>query len=64
MTTTIHSSFLPHLDPEESLAFYTFGFNDNAALDDGPLWPTSFAIDKLTKAVEKQIADLVTKAVG
>ncbi|MCY7412125.1 MAG: DUF1801 domain-containing protein, partial [Salinibacterium sp.] len=44
--------------------YATFGFNDVAALDHGAAWPTSFAIVKLTPAVEKQIAELVAKAVG
>jgi uncharacterized protein YdhG (YjbR/CyaY superfamily) len=42
--------------------YATLGFQDNAALDDGAMWPTSFAIVKLTKAVEKQIAELVKQA--
>ena len=42
--------------------YATLGFQDNAALDDGAMWPTSFALVKLTKAVEKQIADLVKQA--
>ena len=39
------------------------GFNDGANLDDGTMWPTSFALTKLTKADEKRIAALVKKAV-
>jgi len=42
----------------------TFGFQDVANLDDGTMWPTSFAITKLTAATEKQILDLVKKAVS
>ena len=42
----------------------TLGFNDNAALDDGDLWPVAFAIDKLGPAEEKKIAALVKKAAG
>jgi uncharacterized protein YdhG (YjbR/CyaY superfamily) len=41
----------------------TFGFNDTASLDDGPMWPTSFALTELTPAVEKRIATLVKRAV-
>lgn len=41
----------------------TLGFNDIANLDDGPAWPTAFAVVELTDAVTKQIADLVARAV-
>ncbi len=44
--------------------YSTLGFQDAANLDDGPMWPTSFALVKLTPAVEKQIVALVKKAVG
>ena len=44
--------------------YATFGFNDTAKLDDGAMWPTSFALKKLTAADEKKIAALVKKAVG
>jgi uncharacterized protein YdhG (YjbR/CyaY superfamily) len=44
--------------------YSTFGFNDNANLDDGSMWPTSYALPKLTKADEKKIGDLVKQAVG
>jgi uncharacterized protein YdhG (YjbR/CyaY superfamily) len=43
--------------------YATFGFNDEAKLDDGGMWPTSFALTKLTAAEEKKIAALVKKAV-
>ena len=43
--------------------YATFGFNDTANLDDGAMWPTSFALKKLTTAEEKLIAGLVEKAV-
>jgi uncharacterized protein YdhG (YjbR/CyaY superfamily) len=43
--------------------YATLGFNDNANLDEGALWPTSFALKELTPAVEKKIAALVKKAV-
>ncbi len=39
-------------------------FEDPAKLDDGDMWPTSFAIKKLTPAVEKQIAVLLKKALS
>lgn len=42
----------------------TLGFQDVAALDDGNVWPTSFAITKLTKADEKRIGELLARAAG
>jgi uncharacterized protein YdhG (YjbR/CyaY superfamily) len=39
------------------------GFQDNANLDDGAMWPVAFALPKLTAADEKKIAALVEKAV-
>lgn len=44
--------------------YSTLGFNDAAHLDEGNMWPTTFAITKLTPAEEKKIADLVKKAIG
>lgn len=44
--------------------YATFGFNDAAKLDSGDMWPTSFAVKKLSAADEKKIAQLVKKAVG
>ena len=44
--------------------YATFGFNDDANLDDGTMWPTSFALKKLTAADEKRIAALVKQAVS
>jgi uncharacterized protein YdhG (YjbR/CyaY superfamily) len=43
--------------------YATFGFNDTANLDTGAMWPTSFALKKLTAAEGKKIAALVKKAV-
>ena len=43
--------------------YATFGFNDTAALDDGGMWPTAFALTELTPAAERRIARLVKKAV-
>ena len=42
----------------------TFGFNADANLDDGSMWPTSWALTKLTKADEARLASLVKKAVS
>jgi uncharacterized protein YdhG (YjbR/CyaY superfamily) len=44
--------------------YATFGFNDDAHLDEGTMWPTSFALTKLTDADEARIAELVKKAVS
>jgi uncharacterized protein YdhG (YjbR/CyaY superfamily) len=44
--------------------YATFGFNDTANLDAGAMWPTSFALKKLTAADEKKIAALVKRAVS
>ena len=44
--------------------YATFGFEEQAALDDGDMWPTSWALEKLTPAGEKLIAQLVKKAAG
>src|SRR5215207_5631199 len=43
--------------------YATFGFNDSASLDEGDMWPTSFALKELTAAEEKKSAALVKKAV-
>jgi uncharacterized protein YdhG (YjbR/CyaY superfamily) len=43
--------------------YATFGFNDTANLDEGAMWPTSFALKELTAAVEAKIGKLVKKAV-
>ncbi len=44
--------------------YATFGFDQKAALDDGAMWPTSFALTGLGDAEEARIADLITKAIG
>ncbi len=43
--------------------YATLGFSDKANLDNGALWPTTFALKKLTTAEEKKIAALVKQAV-
>ena len=43
--------------------YSTFGFSDEAKLDDGAFWPTSYALTELSAADEQRIADLVKKAV-
>jgi uncharacterized protein YdhG (YjbR/CyaY superfamily) len=44
--------------------YATFGFNDTAHLDDGAMWPTSFALKELTATEEGKISALVTRAVS
>ena len=44
--------------------YATLGFNDAANLDEGAMWPTSFALEKLTAADEAKIGALVKKAVS
>ena len=43
--------------------YATFGFNDSANLDEGAMWPTSFALKELTAAEEERIGALVKQAV-
>ncbi len=44
--------------------YATFGFNDQARLDDGAMWPTSYALTALNAEVEQRIAKLVKQAAG
>jgi len=44
--------------------YATLGFSDKATLDEGNMWPTSYALMKLTAADEARIVELVKKAVG
>lgn len=44
--------------------YATFGFNEIAAIDEGTMWPTSFALTELTAANEKKLLALVKKALG
>ena len=44
--------------------YASFGFNDAARLDDGTVWPTSFAVTRLTKADEDMLAALIRKSIG
>lgn len=44
--------------------YATFGFEEESRLDDGSMWPTSFALTELTAADEARIVELVKKAVG
>jgi uncharacterized protein YdhG (YjbR/CyaY superfamily) len=44
--------------------YATFGFNDDAKLDEGNMWPTSWALKGLTAADEARIGAIVKKAVS
>ena len=44
--------------------YATLGFSDEANLDEGAMWPTSYALKELTAAEEEQIAALVKRAVS
>jgi len=44
--------------------YATLGFSDDANLDDGAMWPTSFALKELTDAEEARIGALVKQAVS
>jgi uncharacterized protein YdhG (YjbR/CyaY superfamily) len=44
--------------------YATFGFSDKANLDEGAMWPTSFALKELTAAEKARISALVKKAVS
>jgi hypothetical protein len=44
--------------------YATFGFSDEANLDEGAMWPNAFALTKLTAADEARIGALVKKAVS
>ncbi len=44
--------------------YATFRFSDAASLDEGAMWPTSFALKELTAAEEGRIGALVKKAVS
>ena len=44
--------------------YATLGFSDKANLDDGVMWPTAFALKKLTATEEARITELVKQAVS
>ena len=47
-----------------SYRYSTLGFQDTAHLDDGDIWPTSYALQAWTPAVEKKVVALVKKAIA
>jgi len=44
--------------------YATLGFNDAAKFDDGPMWPTAFAIARMTRTTETRIRDLLRTALA
>ncbi|WP_433609828.1 iron chaperone [Dactylosporangium sp. CA-139114] len=44
--------------------YATLGFNEDAALDDGDMWPVAYALQELTPAVEQRIGALIRQAAG
>lgn len=44
--------------------YATLGFNDDANLDDGPMWATAYAIVELTPEVEERVVELIRHAVS
>ena len=44
--------------------YSTFGFQPDASIDDGEMWPIAFAVTELTPRAEARIVDLVKKAAG
>jgi uncharacterized protein YdhG (YjbR/CyaY superfamily) len=44
--------------------YATLGFNDTANLDEGAMWPVTYALNELTATEEARIVDLVKKAVS
>jgi uncharacterized protein YdhG (YjbR/CyaY superfamily) len=59
-------SVVCHFKPAQKFKtrYATLGFSDKANLDEGDLWPTEFALKKLTAAEEGRIAELVKRAVS
>ena len=44
--------------------YCTLGFSEHAKLDERTFWPTSFAVEKITKKIEAEITALIRKAIG
>jgi len=55
-----------HFQPAQKFKtrYATLGFSDTANLDEGAMWPVSYALTELTAAAEARIAALVQKAVS
>jgi uncharacterized protein YdhG (YjbR/CyaY superfamily) len=43
--------------------YSTLGFQDSARLDDGDMWPTSFALLSWSASVEKKVSEIVLRAI-
>ena len=50
--------------PKFKARYATLGFSDEARLDEGDMWPTSFALKELTPVEEARIVALVNKAIS
>ncbi|GLI02428.1 iron chaperone [Phytohabitans aurantiacus] len=61
-----HGKVLCHFQPAQKFKtrYATFSFSDPANLDDGTMWPTTFAVTKLTAADKARIGALVKQAVS
>ena len=44
--------------------FATLGFSEHATLDDGEMWPTSYALNKIDKLAQARIIELIKRATG
>ena len=44
--------------------FSTLGFSEHATLDDGEMWPTSYALNNIDKTAQAQIVELIKRATG
>ncbi len=56
--------FFTHASKFGGERYHSFGFNAVATLDDGPMWPTSFAVTEVDDEVAGRIADLVRRSLG
>ena len=63
-TRTARSSASSRAREKFDARYATLGFSDEANLDEGAMWPISFALKELTAAEEARIAELVKRAVG
>lgn len=61
-----HGKVLCHFQPAQKFKtrYATFSFSDPANLDDGTMWPTTFAVTRLTAADKARIGALVKQAVS
>ncbi len=64
MPRTARSSASSKARRSSSTRYATFGFSDEANLDEGAMWPSAFALTALTAADEARIGALVKKAVS